>query len=208
MHKKIKLFILILLSSSVYFIYLGTNNSTYTILNIGEKRYGEYLKEYYEIQKDKVILNNKYTEKDQTIKNLLLKIQETPSIKKDLANANLLLLNIGYNDVIYKEAREENPKDYYKEIDKNYQLLIKEIKKYYHNKIIVIGYYNKHHKDMTKLNNILKSSKDILYIDTSNLLKKEEKYFDNSSSYDLNHYGYCVISKKIIRKTLEIQENI
>lgn len=223
MNKIIKLISLIVLSLSVYIIYNNTYNSYYVITNIGdklstgttsygikEKSYAEYYKDYLEQEKKKVKLDNTYSTNNQTLSNMLQLIKDNPTIKKKLIDSNIIIITLGYNDLIYGLCTEENNKNetkkILKEIDYNYKELIKEIKKYYHNEIIVIGYYEKNNinNNIIELNKILKRASGIHYIDTYSLLKNKDTYFDNYNSYYPNSRGYYEISKKIISKTLEI----
>lgn len=226
MSKKIKLLILIIMSMSVYFIYNITKNDTINIISLGDfltegitsygikdYSYPDYLKLDLESTDIKINLN-KYSNKDMSIDKLLTLIKTTPKIKKDLKEAHLLILNIGYNDLLYKLSITENMSIYklnkiVSDIEKDYTELIKEISKYYDHKIIVVGYYKTNSNDyylnrgISMLNKVL-NSQNIIYIDTSNLNKK---HFNNPNSYYLNNYGYLEISKKI-RKKLENMKNI
>ena len=232
MKRLIKLVVLLIISLSVIFIYNQTNNSSYTITSIGDKlslgynsygikeySYIDFIKEEYEKEKDKVNINQEYSSTDQTIKNTLNIMKNTPNIKKVLSDSNLLIITLGYNDLLVSISMEEemSPSKLNKileEINKNYQELITEIKKYYHNNIVVVGYYSPNINDYYKekgiqeLNKILQNNQNIIYIDTNNLLKDREKYFQNPKSYYPNHYAYDSIAQKIIRKTLENKENI
>ena len=232
MKRLIKLVVLLIISLSVFFIYNQTINSSYTITSIGDKlslgynsygikeySYIDFIKEGYEKEKDKVNINQEYSSIDQTIKNTLNIIKNTPNIKKVLSDSNLLIITLGYNDLLVSISMEEemSPSKLNKileEIDKNYQELITEIKKYYHNDIVVVGYYSPNINDYYKekgiqeLNKILQNNQNIIYIDTNNLLKDREIYFQNPKSYYPNHYAYDSIAQKIIRKTLENKENI
>ena len=121
MKKMIKLVILILISLSVYFIYENTKNKTESILVLGDSialginSYGIYDYTYADYYKDllkdkKITLNQKYCKKSLTIEELTEKIRMYPEIKKDLKEATILLLNIGYTDLIYTISLEENIK--------------------------------------------------------------------------------------------------
>ena len=232
MKKWLKLLALIGICFIIYFIYQKTYNSIYQITNIGdnlsqgitsygikEYSYINYYQDYLEQQKGKVILNNNYSNKSQTIKRTLDQIKETTEMKRTLYDSNLIVITLGYNDLIYSLSMEEkmnqNKLDrILKEIQKNYQELIKEIRKYYHEKIIVIGYYqdysNEYYKNIgiQRLNKILKSNKDVIYINTYDLVKKRDNFFNNPNSNYLNREGYKAIAQKIIEKTLEKKQNI
>ena len=225
MNKVQKLLTLILMSLSVYFIYQSTNQKTIKIISLGDgislginsygiKEYSpvEYMKDYLQKQQ-KAIQIKTYADKEIMIKELTEQIKTNNTIKRDLLEAHLLVLSIGYNDVIYKLSLEES--DYFSsrkqltEIKKDYEFLIKEIRKYYKNEIIQIGFYgtNKNDyyckKELLELNKFFQTQLEISYVDTYNSLKNRKKYFSNPNNNYPNRLGYQEISKKIITKTLE-----
>ena len=227
MKKIFKLLFLIFIIISVFFIYIKTKDSKYTILSLGDNlslgidsygikgpSYIDFYKNYILKKKETVIKNDQYSRKDLTINTLLQELKENNNLKKDLSSANILILTVGYNDLIYKINLNENInsdilKKEVQEIQKDYLNLLKEIRKYYKNKIVVIGYFASNKTDyyintgIKELNKTLQSAKNITYIDTYDLLKPKRKYFSNKNSYYPNLQGYLRISKKIIIKTLE-----
>lgn len=227
MKKLFKLLFLIFIILSVFFIYIKTKDSKYTILSLGDNlslgidsygikgpSYIDFYKNYILKKKETVIKNDQYSRKDLTINALLQELKENNNLKKDLSSANILILTVGYNDLIYKINLNENInsdilKKEVQEIQKDYLNLLKEIRKYYKNKIVVIGYFASNKTDyyintgIKELNKTLQSAKKITYIDTYDLLKPKRKYFSNKNSYYPNLQGYLRISKKIIIKTLE-----
>ena len=232
MKRVIKLSILILISLSVYFIYQETNHKNIKILVLGDslslginsygiKEYGyvDYYKDYLIKKNEKISINKDYSKKELTIEELKEKIKTTPSLKKELSESHQLILNVGYNDLLYKLSLEQNNKNLnlnknIKEIESSYQELIKEIDKYYNNSIILIGYPPSNQDDyyknigIKKINKILKNTPKSSYIDTYQLLNHKDLFFSNPHSYYPNRYGYQAIAKKIIEKTLEKQEII
>lgn len=226
MNKFIKLISLIIISLSVYIIYNKTNNSCYKITNIGdklslgvdnnsvEKGYIDFYKEYIKREKKEVIIDNSYSNKNQTLNNTLLLIKNNSEIKRKIIDSNLIIITLGYNDLMYSINTEEKNdtvtmKRIFKEINNNYNMLINEITKYYHKDILVIGYYKNYNDDhinkgIVELNKILEKNKNVYYIDTYNTLNNREKYFNNPNSYYPNRRGHFEITKKIISKTLEI----
>ena len=230
MNRLLKLCFLIIISLSVFFIYKDTKNSSYRVTILGDREslginsygikeysYIDYIKEYLEEKKDKVTINKDYLEKDNTIKEVLSKLKDTPNLKRALYDTNILVISLGYNDYLYSLSLEEeitNSKlnQILLEIDNNYNELIDEIRKYYHNKIVVVGTLPKTNtiKEIgtKEINKILKNNPEIIYIDTEELLKNRKKYFSNPKSIYPNNDGYIVISKEIIKKTLENKENI
>ena len=227
MKRLLKLLFLIMLSLSVYDIYNKNKNTNYVVTTIGDKlslginsygikdtSYIDYYKEELLKTKDKVEIMDKYSSPDKTIKETLEEIKNIPELKRVLYDTDILILTIGYNDLLYGLSLEEN-KNYNtlqkitEEIQKNYEKLIKEIRKYYHEEIIIIGYFESNTDDYYKnkgielLNRELKSQEEITYIDTTFLTKKRTKYFSNPKSYYPNREGYDAIASKIIQKTLE-----
>ena len=227
MKKLLKLLLLIVVCSSVFYIYQNTKNSKYNIVNIGDElsisinSYG--IKDYSPVSyyknellktHKKVNKNNKYSEYENSILIMLEKIKNDNYLKKILSSSNQVIITLGYNDLIYKlnVSDELNSSKFYKiikEIEQNYNNLIKEIRKYTQKEIIVILYPDTYKEDyylkkgIVYLNQLLKNNKEITYIDTYDLLNDRKKYFSNPYSYYPNRYGYIEISREIIRKTLE-----
>ena len=156
MNRKIKLLSIIILSCSIFFIYKNVDKKI-LILNIGDsislginsfgiKEYSpvDYYKDYLISQQKKVFLNNNYSRKDITIKELKERIENTSKIKKNLIESHILFLSLGYNDIIYEttleeEMNENKNKKIIEKIKSNYENLLKEIRKYYKNRIVIIG---------------------------------------------------------------------
>ena len=168
MNKPIKLLILIIISLSVYFIYNYTNKTT-KILVLGDNP-------NFTFSNISVITNKKYALKNLSTKHLLEKIKLEREIKRDLMESHILILSIGYNDLIYDLSLEEDINNHHfnkitNSIEKDYNNLIKEIRKYYKNEIIIVGYPRVEKEDyylnigIRKLNKILKNNKEVIYID-------------------------------------------
>ena len=182
---------------------------------VKEKSYIDYYKEYLEQEKQQVIVNKKYTSKTQSIKQTVLQLKNMPEFKRTISDSNLIIITLGYNDILYDLSIEEkyNSNSVNKIVENtitSYNELIKEIKKYYHNDIYVIGYY-KTKKDneyineaIIQLNKYLKENKDIVYINTYDLFNNDKDLRSNPDSYYPNNKGYKQISEKIISKSLEI----
>ena len=216
MNRPIKLLILIILSLSVYFIYQITKESNIKILTLGDSlslginsytiedySYTDYYKDYLLKENKKVEIND-YSKEDLSIHELLKDIKTNSSLKRDLLESHILFLNVGYNDLIYKLSLDDidMPKlnKIIDDIDLEYRELLKEIKKYFKNEIIVIGYPKSNNDNyyynigIRKLNKILNNNK---FIDTYSLLNDRNKYFSNPNSYYPNRLGYIKISKEI-----------
>ena len=222
MKKLLKLLLLLLLNISVYFIYNSTKNSVYTITSLGDGvslginsyaiddySYADYYKDFKLKKKDKVKIIDSYSKKEMSITSLTEKIKTDNKLKEDLNSSNILFLTIGYNDLLYKIKLEENLTNsrllsITREIDKSYNKLLKEIRKYYKRKIIVVGYFKSNkddyyvNKGIKELNNILSKNSDVIFIETYNLLNNRKEYFSNPNSYYPNIKGYELIGKSII----------
>ena len=168
MNRPIKLLILIILSLSVYFIYNYTNK-TIKVLILGDNK--------LTFSSNSVIINNKFAINNISTKHLLEKIKLERNIKRDLLESHYLVLRVGYNDLIYDLSLENDINNHHfnkitTSIEKDYNNLIKEIRKYNKNKIIVVGYPRSNKEDyytnigIKKLNKILKNNKEVTYIDT------------------------------------------
>lgn len=230
--KHIKLLIFILVIISIYLIYKLNNNNNLTYIALGdgyasgENSYGivdygysDYLKDYLKKNNNLNFYSKKFSSDDIMIttlyENIIInkKVQEqdrTINIKQSLRESSIVTLSIGLNDLIYKISLEENyitnskldkiVNDTYKD----FQSLIKEIKKYYLGEIYVIGYPRKNIKDnnlneaLRKLNNLYKDNEDVTYIDTYYIFKNNSNYLSNPNSIYPNIKGYKAISDEII----------
>ena len=173
-----KFIILMVLSSTVYLIYLFTNNTSikYTILgdslSMGQNSFGgltygyeDYLKEYFS-KNNKVICIDYYTSKNKDIKTLYNDILQDQTIiidnnnnniKKILQESDIITISIGLNDIIYEYSIKNKVSLTTYEEDKiidyiydNFKSLISEIRKYTKRKIYIIGYPEKNvvYKDL------------------------------------------------------------
>ena len=218
MNRPIKLLILIILSLSVYFIYQSTKKTNIQILSLGdglskginsytivEYSHLNYYEDYLKSRNIEVNIIANYSDEDLTIHELLELIKNNNYIKRDLMESHLLFLTVGYNDLLYKLSLEEDisiPKlnIIIEEINTEYKELLTEIKKYYKNEIIVVGYPKSNKDDyyinlgIRKLNRILDTNN---YIDTYNILNNREKYFSNPNSFYPNRLGYEKIYEEI-----------
>ena len=224
MRKKLKklLILIIFIIPTIYIIYIfnNKNNMNYTALGDGYAQginsygiedygYSDYLKDHFiEINKLKNY-NKNFTNKNMTINSLYNDIISNKhinntNIRQLLRNTDILTLSIGINDLLFKQSIEELNNINFKEIKSQYNLLITEIKKYYYNDIYIIGYYPNikvNRKNIDKLNQILKSNRKVIYIDTTFITKNNNKYLSNYKNIYPNTLGYKEISNKLILKT-------
>ena len=193
---------------------LSKGINSYEIQDYG---YGEYLKEYYQDKKLLKNYSNYFTKKDMSIEMLnsyiLMNKKVNSNNKKDnikhiLSESSVIIMSIGLNDLIYKITISNNKistintivEETYNDLKK----LIKEINKY-NNNILIIGYYETNYFDykmnyaIKRYNELVKSTKNIIYIDTNSYMNNQ-KYLENTYSYYPNTAGYQQISSKIISK--------
>lgn len=218
MSRPIKLLILIIMSLSVYLIYQSTKESNIQILSLGdglskginsytivEFSHLNYYEDYLKSKNKKVKVISDYSREDLTIHELLELIKTNNTLKRDLMESHKLFITIGYNDLLYKMSLEEDisiPKlnNIVDEINTEYKELLEEIKKYYKNEIIIVGYPKSNKDDyyinlgIRKLNRILNNN---TFINTYNLLNNRNKYFSNPNSYYPNRLGYERIYEEI-----------
>lgn len=231
--KHIKLIILILVIVTIFIIYKTTNNNNtnYTSLGdgfaIGKNSYGEinygysdYIRDYLEENKKLNTYIKEFSSTDMSIdklysnivtnQNIKIKSKEI-NIKHTLRETSILTMSIGLNDLIYKLSIEENLTDrkvdaITEEIGKNFDSLIKEIRKYYPHKIYLVGYYTTDESNIylkrgiQRLNRIYSSNEDIIYIDIQKIFNNNKKLLSNPQSIYPNTKGYKVISNEIIAK--------
>ena len=195
-----KLFTLMILSSSVFFIYQKNHSNVSKIIEYG---YIDYYKDYLSKTK-KVVLNNDYSNQNLSLYEFQYLLKTSSSLKKTIRESNQVFLTLGYNDLLYQISINNN--QIKENLVKMYQETIKEIKKYTPNKPIVIGYYiapscsDEVKEGLQYLNQSLSQDKRIIFIDTSRIIQSN-KYFSNPNSYYINRLGYYAIYKEILKKT-------
>ena len=180
MKRRIKLLSLLLLCTSIFFIYKITNynNINYTVIGDGfalgidsygkiDYSYSDYVRDYLKENQKLKNYSKDFVEKDMTIEMLHNSIltnkkvtykNKNNNIKQILNETKFLTLTIGLNDLIYKMSLTskltiDDLDIIIEEIEISFNELINEIKKYYPHQIYVIGYY-----DIDKNNELLKTA--------------------------------------------------
>lgn len=228
--KHIKLIIFLIVCMVTFFIYQKYQDQrvTYTAIGDGfagginsfhDKSYGysDYLRDYLEKEDNLKNYYHNFTYSDMTIKDLYKDIllnahdQENNNIRQVLRESNLLTISVGINDLIYKADVEKNISEYketkiMEEIMDNFDRMIEEVRKYYQNDIIIIGYYNFYSQnsvERTLLDNLNKKLKEyskknhLIFVDNSNLNSNLDDYLDNPNTFYPNHLGYEKIFNNI-----------
>lgn len=224
------LYILMLISTLFIFTNNNKNNITYISLGDGYAKgkdsFGINSYGYSDYIRDKLAKDNKlkyytndYSENDMTIKNLINYISnvdknevkgQNKSLKGYLQEADLLTLSIGINDLRYEFLVEDNLDSNKMDkvitsVEKDFNSLIKEIKKYYKYNIYVIGYPNNNLESyylsmaIRKYNEFLSENKNIIYISVDDLDYDKENIFKNPNSNYYSSAGHKIISDKIYK---------
>ncbi len=228
---KMQLLVLIIFVS-ILTIYKITNHNNITYLSLGdgysrginsygieEYGYSDYLKDRLE-EKNKLKLYTKnFSENNKSIKMLYNDIINNKKInsnnqyfylKEQLQEADIITLQVGLNDLKYEIMVEENinyekVEDIIEKIKKEYNTLIKEIKRYYKKDLYVIGYPINYLESyytsigVRKLNNYLRNNKEITYIPIDYLENNKDKYFSNPNSNYPNREGYLELANNIYK---------
>ena len=229
-HQKLIVFIITCLSIYFIYSYSGQQNKI-TYINLGDGYaqglnsynqtsygYSDYLKDYYEERNELKYYYNGYTNKEMTLKDLKkdieLNTRETnghTSIKESLRESNLLTISVGLNDIRHKlsecdQITQNDEKRIEKEIKKQIDETITEIRKYYKYDLYIIGYPNLYPQNsverelLTALNNKYKSlakEKSTFFVENTEIEKNKTKYVENPKTIYLNSFGYKKIFENI-----------
>ncbi|MBR2828040.1 MAG: hypothetical protein IKE70_02260 [Bacilli bacterium] len=182
MNRLKKCMILLGMSLSVFFIYQKTYHSKIKLLVIGDylstsKNHNSYLDFFEEKISNNIKINKKYIKENLTIHEVLLLIKNNSSLKKDLLESHILILNLGLNDYLYQSTLKKNQmikNNPIEEVEKELKELIAEIEKYYKETIYIIE-YPKLDKTNKKINLILKEQ-DVSFVEiNSNKIENWEE---------------------------------
>ena len=225
-----KIISILILFLSCYFIYNLTIDNELFYLSIGdgiakgitddgkvsEYNYTDSIKNYL-ISKNKLKgFNNSFVDKDYRITDLLriIKYKEEIVVNNDhisinelLKKADIVTISLGMNELYYKILVDNN--NIYSYIDgmlSDMELLLKEVDRYNHKKVIVLGYYNTkdNNKDIFnyvnyKLKNIV-NKRGFEFVDVDKIINNNTNYFTNNTNFYLNNEGYQKISQIIVEK--------
>lgn len=215
MNRLKKLFILLIISLSVYLIYYFTNNNSLTYLALGdglamgENTYGgttysynQHFKDYLDKNEKPGLYIDQYNSKTKNINSLyndILKDKKvtinnnTYTLKRLLQEADIITISIGLNDVIYEYNIKNKPYLSSYEEDKiikfittNYEALLKEIRRYTKRKIYLIG-YPYHNTKYDKLITKLNNYFQQLSLNNANIIYINSKILLDDSCYDKNN---------------------
>ena len=205
------------LDKKVYYVVLGDEISLgLTSENKYEKNYSEYIKEYLEEKKILEKYVNEYTTQNYRITDIINDINNNKEIedtkqtlKNALIKADIVTISIGTNDIVSKieDINKMNKIDYNKlkknieTIKHDYDKLLKELREYCKEDIIIIGIYINTSDDY--INNLILNLKEdfknisknynIEYIDLYEILTSKEYVYPNKNDH-------MIIKENIIEK--------
>ncbi len=239
-YKKLILGLVVFLS--VFVIYLGTNDKKMNYIALGDSLakgqnpygeinygYADYIANYLERNDLLKFYTKDFAESGDKISDLLEKIKDNRTvqvgdqiinIKSTLRESDLVTISIGANDFIksfqleslVQDLSDENLLKKVDEILPQLDEVLKEVRKYAKNEIIVVGYYNPLPR-ATKLveekidqlfsyadqayQNICKKY-DITYLGIYDTFKNHDDYLPNPMDIHPNIKGYEAISNIVI----------
>ena len=225
-----KIISILILFLSCYFIYNLTIDNELYYLSIGDGiakgitnesnvsvyNYADSIKDYLTSKNKLKGFNNSFVDKDYRITDLLriIKYKEEIVVNNDhisinelLKKADIVTISLGMNELYYKILVDNN--NIYSYIDgmlNDMKLLLKEVDRYNHKKVIVLGYYNttNNNKDIFnyvnyKLKNIV-NKRGFEFIDLDKIINNNANYFTNNTNFYLNNGEYQKISQIIVEK--------
>ncbi|MGI6329424.1 MAG: hypothetical protein ACOXZR_01000 [Bacilli bacterium] len=206
--------------------------------SFGIKGYGysDYVNDYLEGKNILEFYSKGFAEKDYRTIDLIRDIEDNKKLKIDdkeitiknaLTNADVIMLSIGINDLLYKLnidnkgilISEKEIIKYVDEIIIDLEKLLILLKRYCNEDIIIIGYYNpfwfqdKEYAEIVEpifkyFNFEIKKLSDknkLFFIDIYNNFYQNDEYLPNCYSIYPSNSGYKFIAKKIIKI---LEENI
>ena len=218
-----KVFLILILFLSCYFIYNKTiDNKLYYItigdsLSKGTNEYGvvsygynDYIKDYLKNNNFLKEYNKTFTDDDYQVADIVRIIEYNEnknnySLNRLIKKADIITISLGMNELYYK--LDKNNENFYTYIDnmiKNYSKLLDYINNFHHYKVFILGYYNilGNSNDIFEYaNHKLKeicNKNNYIYIDLSKIFNNNPNYFSKLDSFIPNIRGYEKISQIIV----------
>lgn len=212
MKKYQKMLILLLISSSIYFIYLFTNKNNLTYIAIGDSLakgqnayggnsygYTGFIKDYLSENDNLNLYTDYFSSKNKDISTLYNDILKDENIiidnnsynlKRLLQESDIITISIGLNDLIYEYSLKNKKylSDYEENriveyVYSNYSDLIKEIRRYTKRKLYIVGYPTNNVKYQSLIKKLNKKYKDSCTKD-NNVFIDSDKLLNNTSYFD------------------------
>ncbi|MBQ8193331.1 MAG: SGNH/GDSL hydrolase family protein [Bacilli bacterium] len=218
-----KVFFILVLFLSCYFIYNKTIDKKLYYLTIGDALskgineygvvsygYNDYVKDYLKTNNRLKEYNKIFTDSDYWIRdivNILSYNQKkgNNSLNRLIKKADIITISLGMNEIYYKiEKNNENIYTYIDNMINDYSKILGYISNFHHDKVYILGYYNAYGKNNDifnyanhKLKEITKKN-NFIYVDLSNIFDNNPNYFPRKDNFIPNIKGYEKISQIIV----------
>lgn len=219
-----KVFLILTLFLSCYFIYTKTEGDKKNYLVIGDSLskgineygvasygYSDFIKDYLENKKILKNYNKTYTDVNYKVSDIvkILEYNESKnniSLNRLIKEADIITISLGIDEIYYKINK--NNQNIYTYIDNmiiDYNKILNYISKFHHDKVYILGYYNttKNNIDIFNYANykleVLTKKYNYTYIDLAKILDNNPTYISQiSNNYMPNIRGYEKISQIIV----------
>lgn len=219
-----KVFLILTLFLSCYFIYTKTEGDKKNYLVIGDSLskgineygvasygYSDFIKDYLENKKILKNYNKTYTDVNYKVSDIvkILEYNESKnniSLNRLIKEANIITISLGIDEIYYKiNKNNQNIYTYIDNMISDYNKILNYISKFHHDKVYILGYYNttKNNIDIFNYANykleVLTKKYNYTYIDLAKILDNNPTYISQiSNNYMPNIRGYEKISQIIV----------
>lgn len=228
---KMKIFLIVIFMCFILlisYIRLNKQEINYTLLgdkeifsnNIVSKNFADLIYDEMKENKNFGFYSKDFIKEDIRIIDVINQIQNNEKInniriQNILSRTDILLLNIGNNEINYKlsnlDPEENNDRvayEYLDEVFNDFEELLNIIRKYDKKNIIILGYYNdtnnpnndKYYEYINKKINNYSNKNNIQFINLQVILNKNEDYITKSTPVYITNEGNLAIFNKIYRK--------
>ena len=219
-----KVFLILTLFLSCYFVYTKTegNKKNYLVFGdslskgineYGVKSYGysDFIKDYLDEKHLLKNYNNTFTNIDYKVSDIVTILEYNKSknnitLSRLIKEADIITISIGIQEIYYKiDKNNQNIYTYIDTMINDYNKILNYINKFHHDKVYILGYYNisDNNKDIIDYANyklkILTKKYNYTYIDLSKIFDNNPTYINKiNSNYLPNVKGYQKISQIIV----------
>lgn len=219
-----KVFLILTLFLSCYFIYTKTEGNKKNYLVIGDSLskgineygvvsygYSDFIKDYLENKKIIKNYNKTYTDVNYKVSDIvkILEYNESKnniSLNRLIKEADIITISLGIDEIYYKiNKNNQNIYTYIDNMISDYNKILNYISKFHHDKVYILGFYNttKNNIDIFNYANykleVLTKKYNYTYIDLAKILDNNPTYISQiSNNYMPNIRGYEKISQIIV----------
>lgn len=219
-----KVFLILTLFLSCYFIYTKTEGDKKNYLVIGDSLskgineygvasygYSDFIKDYLENKKILKNYNKTYTDVNYKVSDIvkILEYNESKnniSLNRLIKEADIITISLGIDEIYYKiNKNNQNIYTYIDNMIRDYNKILNYISKFHHDKVYILGFYNttKNNIDIFNYANykleVLTKKYNYTYIDLAKILDNNPTYISQiSNNYMPNIRGYEKISQIIV----------